>query len=74
MTVPSFSIFLPKRLFEKLQSDASRQGKTISKIIRAVLEEYYSRREWESYYAYKKVAVRKKANPMLVLSEGALKG
>jgi len=74
MTVPSFSIFLPKRLFEKLRSDARRQGKTCSQVIRAVLEEYYSRREWESHYAYEKVAVRKKANPTLVFSEGALKG
>jgi len=41
--MPSFPIFLPKRLYDKVHADAKKRGISISRYIRDIVEEYYAR-------------------------------
>jgi len=41
--MPSFPIFLPKKLYDKVHADAKERGISISRYIGDIVEEYYAR-------------------------------
>jgi len=43
--MPSVSIFIPKRLYEKIYDEAKMRKTTISRVIRRILESYYGKKE-----------------------------